>query len=186
MLFRSGSALNSTQVGSLRAAEHISAQPRRGGEIPHYSLPEIRYGTSNLRELREELQSEMSRVADFDRSTEGMERLYRRVDGLCRSFFAEAAVETPREHWELFRLYDAVLTQRSVLSAMLCSARTVGTHGSALVDRKPQVSEEVRTVRTVTRGGASSEEPVSPMPTPELWFEKLLAKKRREAEGFEK
>ncbi|MBO5510534.1 MAG: hypothetical protein J6B24_02260, partial [Clostridia bacterium] len=75
------------------------------------------------------------------------------------------------------------LTQRSVLSAMLCSAEALGSHGSALVDGKPAEDRGPRATRTVTRGAVSTMEPISPMPAPNLWFETLLARKRRETEG---
>ena len=176
-----GSALNSTQVGSLRAAEHIAKCGGDAVSVPGYDLPAISYGKSNIAELRDALQSEMSLVADFDRSTEGMKALLRRVEGLCDSFFQTATVSDPSELAELFRLYDMVLTQRSVLSAMLCSAEGIGTHGSALLDRQPDCSGgKIRTTRTVTRGAVSHMEPVSPMPQPELWFETLLARKKQE------
>ena len=75
-----------------------------------------------------------------------------------------------------------VLTQRSVLSAMLTSAKLVGTHGSALVDGRPAPAADTppRATRTLTRGAASVLDTVSPMPNPELWFETLLAKKKQE------
>jgi hypothetical protein len=75
------------------------------------------------------------------------------------------------------------LTQRAVLSAMLCSAKAVGTHGSAFVDRRPdrQTGAPAAT-RTLTEGASSRQVPVSPMPQPELWFETLLARKKQEME----
>ena len=62
-----GSALNSTQVGSLRASEHIAKRTGRKVGTPVFALPTLRYGKSNLAELRKTFQTEMSRVADFDR-----------------------------------------------------------------------------------------------------------------------
>ena len=82
---------------------------------------------------------------------------------------------------ELFKLYDMALTQRSTLSAMLCSAEAVGTHGSAFVDRLPdRCGGAPRTTRTLTKGTCSEQAPISPMPNPELWFETLLARKKQE------
>lgn len=178
-----GSALNSTQVGSLRAAEHIA---RKKGSIlasPDYIPPAIQYGKSNISALRYELQSEMSRVADFDRSTEGMKALFEKVDKLCGAFFETAVIENPSQTAEIFKLYDMALTQRATLSAMLCSAKELGTHGSAFVDRQPCKSQgEMRKTRTLTKSSESWMESVSPMPSPELWFETLLARKKQEVE----
>ena len=164
-----------------RAAEHIAKASDMSRPMPHYTVPTIRYGESNLARLREELQAEMSRVADFDRSTVGMRVLLEKVECLCDCFFERAVITDPTKAAELFRLYDMVLTQRATLSAMLCSAEHLGTHGSALVDRKPNLCKSSpRQTRTLTRQGASYMTPVSPIPTPELWFETLLARKRQE------
>ena len=171
-----GSALNSTQVGSLRAAEHISRRENVTRPLTNCILPKIRYGSSNVYKILKELQAEMSRVADFDRSTAGMKALFERVSMLCDEFFEVVSIKDRSELCELFKLYDTVLTQRSVLSAMLHSARAVGTHGSALVDGERPRDEAPRTTRTLTRGAESHSESTSPMPTPELWFETLLAR----------
>jgi succinate dehydrogenase/fumarate reductase flavoprotein subunit len=178
-----GSALNATQVGALRAAEHIAAQTEREFCAPSFDFPSIRYGKSNISALREALRAEMSRVADFDRSTEGMQALFARVCALCDNFFHRAIAANAGEHAALFALYDMLLSQRAVLSAMLCSARALGSHGAALVDGAPARCDDApRATRTLTDGATSYFSPVSPMPDPELWFETLLARKRRELE----
>jgi hypothetical protein len=170
-------------VGSLRAAEHISKKESTAKDAPDYALPKIKYGTSNISQIRDELRSEMSRVADFDRRTDGMKTLFDRTDKLCKEFFDIAVIDSASQTAELFRLYDMVLTQRATLSAMLSSAEAIGTHGSAFVDRKPDRNKGARrTTRTLTRGAISGQYGVSPMPTPELWFETLLAKKKKEME----
>ena len=173
-----GSALNSTQVGALRVAEHIAAQKPREIVPLEYDLPPIRYGKSNISALASELRAEMSRVADFDRSTTGMQAIFGKVCALCDSFFDVAVAENAAEHADLFRLLDMLLTQRATLSAMLCAAGEIGSHGAALVDGKPDTSEQPRNTRTLTVGADSRIEPVSPLPDPELWFETLLARKR--------
>lgn len=176
-----GSALNSTQVGSLRAAEHIAGKGSTYREMPAYEMPAIKRGVSNIAAIREKFRTEMSRVADFDRDTIGMTALLSEVSALCESFFDTVEISDESETAEAFKLYDMALTQRSVLSAMLCSAKALGSHGSAFVDKKPPENTAApRTTRTVTLGGESVMKPVSPMPDPELWFETLLARKRKE------
>ena len=176
-----GSALNSTQVGSLRAAEHIAKQKNAMSSDPVYTPHTLRYGNSSIEGLRNELQSEMSRVADFDRNTDGMKSLFDKVNKLSDEFFETVEIDTPSQTAELYKLYDQVLTQRAVLSAMLCSAKEIGTHGSALVDRIPsRYADTPRETRTLTKGARSKQAPISPIPNPELWFETLLARKFQE------
>ena len=175
-----GSALNSTQVGSLRAAEHVAKKPIKAGHAPVLTLPTVRYGKSNLRSIRQTYQSEMSRVADFDRRTKDMKALFVQVCDLCEHFFEICEIGDVSEMAELYKLYDMALTQRSVLSAMIYSAVHLGSHGSALVDREPAKGGAPRKTRTMTAGACSCEEKVSPMPNPELWFETLLARQRKE------
>ena len=177
-----GSALNSTQVGSLRAAEHIAKKKKDGSlHLPPYTPQAIRYGENNLASIRDKFRTEMSRCADFDRSISGMKELFDTVDELCKDFFDTAVIAKKDETAELYKLYDMALTMRATLSAMLLSAKKIGTHGAALVDRLPDRSRgKVRDTRTLTRGKVSELSPVSPMPSPELWFETLLAKKKKE------
>ncbi|MBE6576995.1 MAG: FAD-binding protein [Ruminococcaceae bacterium] len=176
-----GSALNSTQVGGLRAAQHIAKQQMRTLESPEYSAPSIKYGVSNLAGIREEFTTEMSRVADFDRRTDAMKAMLEKVDALCESFFDIAIINDRSETAELFKLYDMALTQRAALSAMICSAQSIGTHGSAFVDRLPDLTEgKMRETRTLTKQKTSTLVPISQMPDPELWFEKLLARQKKD------
>ena len=183
-----GSALNSTQVGAIRAAEHIAARSaemrERGPEtVPEYVLPEIRYGESNIAQLLDGLQSKMSRAADFERDTRAMREHLAYVTRLRESFFEIAQIEDKRETAELFKLYDTVLTQCAALSAMLLSAELVGTHGAAIVDGKREGAHAQRDTRTVTVGFVSRLDKVSSMPEPELWFETLLARQRGDING---
>ncbi len=174
-----GSALNSTQVGSLRAAEHIAKCKSDEHTKPFFAQHKLKIGVSNIQNIRAELQLEMSRVADFDRSTDGMRSLFEKVSTLCEKFFDVATISDISETVSLYKLYDMILTQRSVLSAMIYSAEAIGTHGSAIVDRKPgNKCEKLRDTRTVTKGMVSFLSPVSAMPNPDLWFENILARQR--------
>jgi succinate dehydrogenase/fumarate reductase flavoprotein subunit len=173
-----GSALNSTQVGSLRAAEHIAGHSVNAAVEPSYELPRIKYGISNIGQISAELKAEMSRCADHDRKTEQMKRLFEKVSRLLDGFFNLTVIGGREELPALFRLYDTALTQRAVLSAMICSAEKIGTHGSAFVDGLPNVQDGVRTTRTLTDRDFSYIEPVSAMPDPELWFETLLNRQK--------
>ena len=87
-----GSALNATQVGSLRAAEHIAAKKPRATAAPQFTLPEISYGPSNIEAFVGAFRREMSCAADFDRNTEEMAALLAKVEALLADFFAVAKI----------------------------------------------------------------------------------------------
>jgi aspartate oxidase len=182
-----GSALNSTQVGSLRAAEHIARKERKAAKDPHLSLPKIDGEKPSPREALIELRQKMSRFASFDRSTERMEVLFGEICEKCENFFDIFGMRETAETALFFKAYDAFLTARSTLSAMLCSAKEIGTHGAAIVDRKPCTSGDApRKSRTLTMGADSRVKAVSPLPDPPLWFETLLKKRlaeEKEREG---
>ena len=181
-----GSALNSTQVGALRAAEHIAKKERVQATTPSFDAPKLSFGESNVKALLCELQSEMSRVADFARSTDGMKALLARAKELRSSFFETVRISDASESAELYKLYDTVLTQISTLSAMICSAENIGTHGAAIIDGIAATEGKTRENRTLTRGECSSIEPISEMPDPELWFETLLARQKESRRNITK
>lgn len=173
-----GSALNSTQVGSLRAAEKIAREKKKMSiNIPEFSLPRSGSGNADARELLVSLRKKMSDCADFDRDTGKMRELFSEVCNLCDNFYDTVKVASDYDLLDAFMLYDTILTQRAVLSAMLTSAEKVGSHGSAFVDRKaPYENDAPRDTQTVTDKNESYLRPVRPLPNPELWFETLLAR----------
>ena len=173
-----GSALNSTQVGSLRAAEHIASKDRVEKALAEFTLPKIKYGKTNIASLINSYRDKMSKVADFDRRTDGMKELFDEVCYLVDNFFDIAVASSSVELPGLFRLYDMALTQRGTLSAMILSAEKIGTHGGAMVNGGGSVYSDVRTTRTLTKGKDSLMAPVSAIPQPELWFETLLARQK--------
>ena len=119
-----GSALNSTQVGSMRAAEHIARKSsRKLKDIQAaFCTPDVPAG--DARELMHEIQSEMSRVAAFQRDAEGMARLLARDEALLRETVPTDLTDPDLQ--ERLMLKDALMTQREVLSAMLYAARCPG------------------------------------------------------------
>ena len=149
-----GSALNSTQAGSLRAAKHIV---RNGRILSTESLPfapmPLPHGAPAP------FQQEMTRAAAFLRDEAGMRRLKERVELALTQ--AEAQTEdVPRAL--LFR--DILLTQQAVLSAMLYAAAEQGTPPGVLM----------------TRPEGSRREPARPLPERDLWFESVWKKSREE------
>ena len=175
-----GSALNATQVGSLRAAEHIAAGYVQDAPIPTavYTPPPIRRGESDLGAIRAEIRREMSRVADFARDVGAMQALAARVETLLSDLPAHVRIADARQMGEWFRLRDMLMTAGEVLCAMIYSAREIGSHGAAYVVGDERTAPDApRATRTLTCGGVARVEPVVPIPDAELWFETLLARK---------
>ena len=157
-----GSALNSTQVGSMRAAEHIARRSRR--QIPERctsaEAPMVPAGDAAALLLR--LQSDMTRFAAFQRDADGMRTMLAEIEKRM-SDLIPADLHDPQLITRL-RLRDLMLTQREVLSAMLTSL-------------EEDTDEGVLT----TRGGVSHREAARPLPERDLWFERVWQKFREVA-----
>ncbi len=141
-----GSALNSTQVGSMRAAEHIAAttdedvtvtaafgtlaKDAAGEMLAHLSAVTAR--APQTKDVRTASQREMSDVAAHLRDPVAMAALAARERATLTTFWdtvAAARADLPA----LLTTRDLMVTRAAVLSAMCTAADTVGTCGSALV-----------------------------------------------------
>ena len=151
-----GTALNSTQAGSLRAARHIMKNHRAASEkkLPFAPILLPRGDAASF-------QTEMTRVAAFQRNREGMEALKRQAEAALLQTGPEA--ENIREG---LLLKDILLTQKAVLSAMLYAAQETGNPSGVLM----------------TYCTESRREPARPMPERDLWFERVWKKCREERE----
>lgn len=201
-----GAALNATQVGSLRAAECIawdtdedeSAPAWFGARAEDMAEQLLRgFGAAlsappEAREVGEclgEAQRRMSECAAHIRDVPCMKALERELSETLTDFFGTVRARGADDLIRLMKARDAMITQRAVLSAVLLSAETQGSHGSALVRRSPPepgyrsaVSRaENALVQTVyTAHEARSEMlPVREIPVPDDWFETAWAAYRR-------
>jgi len=191
-----GSALNSAQVGSMRAAEHIAKVSKKTYDIIQNknqmgSPPIARSKTrsqSSMERLttlvktssaptakanRTAIQEAMSRYAAYNRDTNEMQKLY---DELCmrkERFFQENTIADDTQLPFLYKSYDLLLTQIAVLSAMILSAKTWGSHGGALVKDEPLASGLAIDQVVTTMEGKSFFEPIRPLPDCDDWFEKI-------------
>lgn len=196
-----GSALNSTQVGSMRAAQHIarttSADTAPDADFAREagrralalaaSLGQVRVGgDSNLRALRRRAQARMSSCAAQVRVPGQMERLRAENAALLADFYATAQIRDVKELPALLQLRDTLVTQCAVLCAMQEAARTVGSCGSALVAREGQAARggvpahvphrplpenALLETQKTGQGFQSQYRPVRPLPAAEDWFE---------------
>lgn len=188
-----GAALNSTQVGSMRAAEEIAF-----GKHPERKLPDdgfyfaaaekleeelrsARGKTSNIAEKRRHMQRMMSRVAAFLRDVPAMEQYLSELYGEWADFYKKTSFSDSFEAVELLKNRDILLTQIAVLESMIESAKTAGSRGSCLVyDEKGGIAEEDkswrgRILRVGMREGKIEKRFVGCRPIPENddWFENV-------------
>lgn len=155
-----GTALNATQVGSMRAARHIARQSARTvpPRVETPGLPLLPRGNAPALTLC--FQREMTRCAAFQRDRAGMRALLESVEAALADGAPADAADAQLEC--RLRLRDLLLTQREVLSAMLC--------------------EDVAEGVLLTCGGQSRRRPAKPIPGRDLWFERVWRKYRAENE----
>ena len=170
-----GSALNSGQVGSMRAAQHIASQGQHKNSHrdvnPVWDNWQVGSPPMSPSAFLAKTQPLMSRYAAYARATPDMEALYHEICTFLQSCKGINKAWTAAEH----KSYDLLLTQQAVLSAIIFAAKTIGSRGGAIVDNQP-ITEQAnhfndRVVTTAATG--SYFEPVRPMPTGDDWFENL-------------
>ncbi len=154
-----GSALNSTQVGSMRAAESIALNTRKDDAI-HSTVADVLSGSEETLDfvfaagkgekyddkftaLRDEYREKMSAAASYIRIPAEMKALKDDVWNKYKTILDEGKGSDVCNIMQLFRLKDMFLTQACVLSAMIAAAETIGTRGGALVSDKPLTGESI-------------------------------------------
>lgn len=170
-----GSALNATQVGSMRAAEHIaftSVEQRFDPDAFAYKTaavlddflktiqkrieqcdPESRSYT-----IRKDMQQRMSASAAHIRNVDALDAMRSDIQGILRRFWEEYVPAAPGGLAQMLKTRDLLITQAAVLSSMSLSARTWGSRGSGLVTdqtnspiAKPSRDNRYRTASNVGR-----------------------------------
>ena len=205
-----GTALNSCQVGGMRAAQHIAEQ---GDRMPsaHFEaqarealswaegLAEATRGErSTLGEQESRCRERMSRDFGFLRDLETMEQSLADLAVDVASFEENNRWEKSTELPRLFKNYDSLLMAQAVAGAMIYTAKAYGSRGSSFVlrggnfmDREPIPEGEEGRGRVVVlrkRGEdiALTSEPVKPIPDRELWFETVCKEHLNRKRGSKK
>ena len=198
-----GTALNSTQVGSLRAAEEISMRKKDDAFVSDEELVtligdeniEFIFGLNdgkkfdqNISQKKEIFTQRMSSCASYIRIPEKMESLYNDAMKEYTSTLSNFSGIAICNAVQIFKLRDMILSQACVLYSMLISAKKIGTRGGALVVNGELNSEDIFSIDVkqntqyddkivkshFTNEGFFSEiNSVKPIPTSDLWFEKV-------------
>lgn len=152
-----GSALNATQVGSMRAAEHIaftSAEQRFDPDAFAYKTAAVLDGflrtlqkrieqcdsESRSYTVRKDMQQRMSASAAHIRNVDALDAMRSDIQGMLRRFWEEYVPAAPGGLAQMLKTRDLLITQAAVLSAMALSARTWGSRGSGLVTEQNHAS----------------------------------------------
>jgi succinate dehydrogenase/fumarate reductase flavoprotein subunit len=145
-----GSALNSSQVGSLRAAEHIaagSAESAPDWEIFAVTVKEqvdellgklcamlLRPAKkSNVMDIWNEKRRRMSNICAHIRKRDELDAFYDDLRRTLTSFFDIAELAGRRDILSFFKARDALIVQSAVVSAARAACDSFGSRGSGMV-----------------------------------------------------
>lgn len=183
-----GSALNSTQVGALRAAQRVSECSKSNNVPDEKTVPALSESLENARqnggvdhaELLSNIRKSMSCDVSLIRDTDGIKTLQENLLPFAQDYFNKVS---PADDTFLsyLKTRDTLLCACAVLSAAEESAKEQGSLGSALVCKKEEIltapcgtREENHKKIVVTEGFDSRLINPSPIPNRELWFENLI------------
>lgn len=210
-----GSALNSTQVGGIRAAEKIASNLKKKQNIGEILPSEIDGAITLIDgdeildiyaalEKRKEYAQAMTECCSFLRRPEKIEKLIADVKEELQSFGRYGAKDF-RAAKEIYINYDILVSQFAMLSAVDAYIKDGGlSRGSYLITDKtsaqilsgeaPELDEKHRELVGKIKiyenesgefSSVSSFESVRPIPEKEYWFEKVY-NEYRNGEVFEK
>ncbi len=184
-----GSALNSTQVGAMRAAQHIAKKAGNRGTNLKFVTQEaerfykkIAYApVSNLKKYTSVFPRKMSDFAGFLRDSDEIKQIYTQVTALLKDFPSTVQIAKPYELSQYLKLYDTLITTREVLSAMQLWCEHIGVRGGAVLANQFGAPQNHGFDQQVicTRCGEAYFEPVRPIPQTDTWFESIWNKQEK-------
>ncbi len=138
-----GSALNSGQVGSLRAAQYICAHPRKQGDFDSAFVLAYRRHSKMLQNILSEsdnidaliagAQKEMSASAGAIRIPALLNNAAASAEKALADIEKTVRINSPAGLYKFYKLYDILLTQRAVIACYSDFSKTKNvTRGSAL------------------------------------------------------
>lgn len=187
-----GTALNSAQVGSLRAAEHIARTGRRHPPAP-IAADELERLQHDLRGyqcaqglshalIRQKFQQAMSRHAANRRCLPQIRMLRREIGEVLRNI--PHMLASDGTFASLIETLDFLTAQEAVLFAMETAGEAMGSYGGALyldasgnvLPENPAHSQD----RLITQDHICRLQKPLPIPEADIWFETVWAQYRKE------
>ena len=187
-----GTALNSAQVGSLRAAEHIARTGRRHPPAP-IAADELERLQHDLRGyqcaqglshalIRQKFQQAMSRHAANRRCLPQIRMLRREIGEVLRNI--PHMLASDGTFASLIETIDILTAQEAVLYAIETAGEAMGSYGGALyldasgnvLPENPAHSQD----RLITQDHICRLQKPLPIPEADIWFETVWAQYRKE------
>ena len=187
-----GTALNSAQVGSLRAAEHIARTGRRHPPAP-IAADELERLQHDLRGyqcaqglshalIRQKFQQAMRRHAANRRCLPQIRMLRREIGEVLRNI--PHMLASDGTFASLIETIDILTAQEAVLFAMETAGEAMGSYGGALyldasgnvLPENPAHSQD----RLITQDHICRLQKPLPIPEADIWFETVWAQYRKE------
>ncbi|MFA7109506.1 MAG: FAD-binding protein [Sphaerochaetaceae bacterium] len=194
-----GSALNSSQVGSMRAAEAIiNTTKEHRPEVLDLETKEklkifetiVIHGKEKKElsalSLSKEYQEKMSAYSGFIRDVDKLKIMEEKLEFLIEHYFEKVYVPKNVGVELLFTTYDQLITSLAVISSILNGASLSGSYGGALVKEKGEVvktKSKVDNKKIITEKNGnkfiSYLKEVNSLPDEDLWFENVWNEYRK-------
>lgn len=183
-----GSALNSTQVGSMRAAESIAYGECEDmdGKVAVFAMAEAldndikkafeADGKGNIK--TEKLRADMSNYSANMRTVARIKDINAEAKKFIADFFDEYKIMSTDEIPQMLKKYDSVITTAAVTSAMALSAERYGNRGSCMTDNNDALTDrhkDENCVIVTSLENGSYLRPVRSIPERDGWFETTWA-----------
>ena len=188
-----GAALNSTQVGSMRAAEHIAYKKEESVHDTECVVKEAQKLYARIEKAfsangesldeAERIRSDMSSYAANIRCVGKIRELQSRVEALIAKFFDEYDInyrKTADSGATLKALVNTSKANKAALSSMEIAAQRYGSRGSCMTDNNDSLlnrheDENCIVVTQIQNGACSFVRKVHDIPERDGWFETAWA-----------
>ncbi len=182
-----GTALNSTQVSSLCAAEAISKIKIRKTDNREFLINEAqdfigkikiqKTKSKSILKIQNEIQAEMSVFAGFLRDEEKIAALQKKVKRYNKDFFTNIGVVSENQLYALFKLRDMLITAETFLNALSVWCKDAVYRGGAVSNGK-KTTDKYDNLILITKNKKVFWENPRKIPKSETWFETVYNQRR--------
>ncbi len=182
-----GTALNSTQVSSLCAAEAISKIKIRKNDNREFLINEAqnfigkikiqKTKSKSILKIQNEIQAEMSVFAGFLRDEEKIAALQKKVKRYNKDFFTNIGAVSENQLYALFKLRDMLITAETFLNALSVWCKDAVYRGGAVSNGK-KTTDKYDNLILITKNKKVFWENPRKIPKSETWFETVYNQRR--------